>query len=174
MSVIESYRYNGVLLMTVLPIAITILEHNGKFLFIKRVKPPYENLWSLVGGKVNPGEHIKTAAVREIKEETGAVDVANYSLRGFVSERLVDANSELLSQFLIFIGHAEVSSFSSENREGVLSLFTLKEIKTQAVDFLPSDLKMFTSFHKLPLDHIFYEAELIHDDGYHLNYFRRS
>ena len=160
--------------MSVLPIAITILEHDGRFLFIKRVKPPYENLWSLVGGKVNPGEHIAHAAIREIKEETGVIDVKDYSLRGFVSERLLNSDSELLSQFLIFIGYAKITSFSRDNREGELSLFTLDDINTQAVNFLPSDLKMFTSFQKLPLEHIFYEAELIHDDGYHLSYFRRS
>ena len=42
----------------IIPIVITILEHQDQYLFIQRKNPPYEGLWSLVGGKVNVGEHI--------------------------------------------------------------------------------------------------------------------
>lgn len=159
---------------SIVPIVITILKYKEQYLFIKRVKPPYENLWSLVGGKVDSGEHIAMAAIREIREETGASKINNYSIRGFVSERLIDKDSTLLSQFLIFVGYAEIESFSSENREGNLSLFTLDEIESHSQEFLPSDLNMFACFHELPLEHIFYEAELLYDGMYHLNYFRRS
>ncbi|MBE0527103.1 MAG: NUDIX domain-containing protein, partial [Candidatus Thorarchaeota archaeon] len=90
----------------IVPIVITILECQNRYLFIQRKNPPYEGLWSLVGGKVNVGEHICSAAVREVMEETGAKSVEGYDYRGFVSERLVDSDGNLLSQFLIFVGHA--------------------------------------------------------------------
>lgn len=42
-----------------------------KLLFCKRQKPPYEGLYNLVGGKIDPGEDGFVAAYREIEEETG-------------------------------------------------------------------------------------------------------
>ena len=93
---------------SLVPIAITILRCADQYLFIKRRKPPYENLWSLVGGKVNLGEHIRSAAVREVMEETGATRVWNYEFRGMVSERLITSNQELSAHFLIFVSYAEI------------------------------------------------------------------
>ena len=63
------------------PIAITILRCDESFLFLQRRNPPYENLWSMVGGKVTPGEHIQSAAIREVMEETGTPNVINYQYR---------------------------------------------------------------------------------------------
>jgi len=159
---------------SLIPIVITILRKDEKYLFIKRSKPPYENLWSLVGGKLEVGEHVTKAAVREVKEETGAEQILNYDIRGFVSERLVDTKDNLIAHFLIYVGYAEIGFFKGSHREGELALFTYDEIGDRSDQFLPSDLEMFSQFHKLPLEHIFFEAELVSDDGYHLKYFRRS
>jgi 8-oxo-dGTP diphosphatase len=41
----------------------------GRVLIARRVNPP--QLWSLPGGKVEPGESPAQAAVREVREETG-------------------------------------------------------------------------------------------------------
>ncbi|HEV2000150.1 MAG TPA: NUDIX domain-containing protein, partial [Xanthobacteraceae bacterium] len=41
----------------------------GRVLIARRVNPP--QLWSLPGGKVEPGETPKQAATREVREETG-------------------------------------------------------------------------------------------------------
>ncbi len=43
----------------------------GKWLMCRRVKPPYEGLFNLVGGKIEPGEDGEEAAYRELFEETG-------------------------------------------------------------------------------------------------------
>ncbi|MEM0374058.1 MAG: NUDIX hydrolase [Sulfolobaceae archaeon] len=48
-----------------------LIEHEGKYLLIKRLKPPSAGHWAVPGGKVEYGERLEDAAKREIKEETG-------------------------------------------------------------------------------------------------------
>ncbi|MFW9794905.1 MAG: NUDIX domain-containing protein [Candidatus Thorarchaeota archaeon] len=153
------------------PIAITMLKHDDKFLFLKRRNPPYENLWSLVGGKVSLGEHIQDAAVREVMEETGAPSVSNYEYRGIVSERLIKKDGSLAAHFLIFVGYAEIPSFTKNHREGTLALFSENEIDSLEPEFLPSDFQMFKCFRKIGSPTL-YEAELLQDETYKLIYYR--
>jgi len=127
----------------------------------------------MVGGKVNIGEHVHAAARREIVEETGSSEVFDYDLRGIVSERLVDSHNNLLSQFLIFVGHASINDFQQNHREGELALFSLDEIEKNKMKFLPSDYEMFQHFLAGRDASIIHEAELLRDEkGYHLLYYR--
>jgi 8-oxo-dGTP pyrophosphatase MutT (NUDIX family) len=124
----------------------------------------------MVGGKMNLGEHIHDAAVREVMEETGATGVRNYEYRGMVSERLV-----ISAHFLIFVGYAEIDGFKDSHREGDLKLFTFDEVLGKDADFLPSDWHMFQGFNVTAGWSGMYEAELLHDGArYHLNYYRKA
>ena len=157
------------------PIAITILQCGERYLFLQRRNPPYENLWSMVGGKVGLGEHIRSAAIREVTEETGTPEVNNYEYRGLVSERLVESDGTLSAHFLIFVGYSKIPSFNENHREGNLALFTEDEIESTMEQFLPSDYQMFNCFKDQESIQSTYEAELLHDDtGYHLIYYRKS
>ena len=40
-------------------------------MLIRRANPPYQGCWSIPGGKVEFGETLHEAALRELKEETG-------------------------------------------------------------------------------------------------------
>ncbi len=44
---------------------------DGKVLLATRTKPPADQLWSLPGGKVEAGETLEEAALRELEEEVG-------------------------------------------------------------------------------------------------------
>lgn len=50
--------------------SVAILRE-GKVLLIKRAYAPYQHLWTLPGGRLEPGETIEQCAIREVSEEVG-------------------------------------------------------------------------------------------------------
>lgn len=48
-----------------------IIRHDGRLLLVRRGRPPGEGLWSVPGGRVEPGETPAQALAREVREETG-------------------------------------------------------------------------------------------------------
>lgn len=56
-------------------IAVSVLLHDeaGRVLLVERGHGPNAGLWSLPGGRVEPGEALARAGVRELAEETGLV-----------------------------------------------------------------------------------------------------
>lgn len=47
------------------------LVEGGRILLIRRAYAPYQHLWTLPGGRREPGESILDCAIREIGEELG-------------------------------------------------------------------------------------------------------
>ena len=48
-----------------------IVRRAGHLLLVRRGRPPAEGDWSIPGGRVEPGEMLAEAVVRELAEETG-------------------------------------------------------------------------------------------------------
>jgi 8-oxo-dGTP diphosphatase len=51
--------------------AMIVLKHREHFLLLRRAKPPFAGHYLPVGGKLEPFEDPYSAALRELKEETG-------------------------------------------------------------------------------------------------------
>lgn len=54
-----------------IPCVGAVCIHRGRLLLIQRGRPPAQGMWSLPGGRVEPGESPIDAVVREVREETG-------------------------------------------------------------------------------------------------------
>src|SRR3954454_8406121 len=52
-------------------VGAVVHDGDGRLLLIRRGHAPHEGLWSLPGGRVEPGESAEAAVVREVLEETG-------------------------------------------------------------------------------------------------------
>jgi 8-oxo-dGTP diphosphatase len=50
-----------------------VYDNVGRLLLVQRANEPGRGLWSLPGGRVEPGENDAAALVREMAEETGLV-----------------------------------------------------------------------------------------------------
>lgn len=48
-----------------------VVVHEGRLLVVKRGKEPARGLWTLPGGRLEPGETLEAGALRELEEETG-------------------------------------------------------------------------------------------------------
>jgi ADP-ribose pyrophosphatase YjhB (NUDIX family) len=50
-----------------------VRDDTGRLLVVQRGRAPGAGLWSLPGGRIEPGETPQQAAAREVREETGLV-----------------------------------------------------------------------------------------------------
>ena len=57
-------------------VGAVIKDEAGRLLLIRRGHEPGMGLWSIPGGRIEPGESDEAALVREVREETGLVVTA--------------------------------------------------------------------------------------------------
>ena len=73
-------------------------------LLIRRGTPPRQGQWSLPGGRIEPGEPVRTAALREIKEET-SVEAELIDLIDVVDAIFENKAGDLITRHYVLIDY---------------------------------------------------------------------
>lgn len=66
--------------MKTLAASVVVKNHKGQVLLVLRANEPDAGCWTISGGRVEPGETLKGAAVREVFEETGLRVVISHAV----------------------------------------------------------------------------------------------
>ena len=77
-----------------------IVIDKGTILLVKRNREPARGQWSLPGGRVELGETLREALVREVREETG-IDVDVDGLIGTAERVVRDDDGEITYHYVI-------------------------------------------------------------------------
>jgi mutator protein MutT len=136
-------EYEGVVNVAgIIPIAVCSLLKDGKILFIKRERFPFEGLLSLPGGKIEYGETLEEAAVRELEEETG-IRSRFVSHLATIPEHVVE-NGQVIAHFMIQLCELEhLEELTSREFEPIW--VGLQEIESKKNEITPSDFNMIKS-----------------------------
>ncbi|MEL6627045.1 MAG: NUDIX domain-containing protein [Bacteroidota bacterium] len=84
------------------PAVLCILYHHDQYLLLKRIKPPHQGRYTPVGGKIDPHESPKDAAIRETWEETG-IRVSHMRYAGILTE-----TSPIKYNWILYVYVAEI------------------------------------------------------------------
>ncbi|MEA3443436.1 MAG: NUDIX hydrolase [Bacteroidota bacterium] len=82
-------------------------ESGWEVLLIERGNQPFKGMWALPGGFVDMDEDLKTAAKRELKEETG---LRNVELRQLYTFGAIDRDPRHRTVSVVYWGIAEKTS----------------------------------------------------------------
>jgi 8-oxo-dGTP diphosphatase len=128
--------------MEIHPVAMLLVEKEGRFLLAVRTKKPFPGCWSFPGGHVEKGETPYEAAKRELKEETG-LDADIEKKEVHYSEQEADIAHRHLCHIF------RVKSFKGNEMTGddvdEMKWFSLEEIKK--LDLTPLAFRVFNDLY---------------------------
>ncbi|WP_100401736.1 8-oxo-dGTP diphosphatase [Bacillus sp. FJAT-42315] len=103
-----------------------LLLKDGKILLLQK---PRRNWWVAPGGKMEAGESIRDAAIREFREETG-IYLRNPSVKGIFTFTIKEKD-EIISEWMMFTFFATESDGVNivESEEGKLEWHAIDMIK---------------------------------------------
>ena len=84
------------------PAVGVVCFRDEEVLLIRRGTPPTQGEWSMPGGRVEPGEPVRAAALRELKEETG-VDAVLVDLVDVVDAVFENRSGDLITRHYVLI-----------------------------------------------------------------------
>lgn len=145
----DKYKHPSV---TVDMLIFTVEDGILKLMLIKRKNPPYQDCWAIPGGFVEIDESIKTAAMRELREETGLFCFSALEQLGAYGEVNRDPRTRVIS--IAYIALIEPTVFTYEMFAGD----DAKEVKLFEV-YLDDNKLSFDDDIELAFDH----AQIIRD-----------
>ncbi|RIJ23621.1 NUDIX domain-containing protein [Henriciella barbarensis] len=89
------------------PAAGVVCLREDQVLLIRRGTPPMTGEWSLPGGRIEPGETAKDAALRELKEETG-VDAYIAGLLDVVDAIIKNREGSLITRHYVLCDYLAI------------------------------------------------------------------
>ncbi|MBL7206196.1 MAG: NUDIX domain-containing protein [Candidatus Aenigmarchaeota archaeon] len=103
-----------------------LVEKDGKFLLGERNKKNAKGFWVIPGGKVEWGETIEQAAIREIKEETG-LDIEIIKKIG--SKEIINTPADYHRVVFFHLARPKNSDLKYNDDLSDAGFFTIDEIK---------------------------------------------
>ncbi len=102
-------------------------------MLIQRDKPPFESMWALPGGFMDIDETLESAALRELKEETG---ITGIKLNQFFTFDAIDRDPRHRVVSVVYYGFATSRNifFRAADDARNAKWFNVKEIPSMAFD----------------------------------------
>ena len=123
----------------IIPLAVCAVVRDGRILFIRRRKFPFEGLLSMPGGKIEFGERVEETAVRELHEETG-IESRFRRHAATIPEHIVE-DGRVVAHFMIQLCELEYKG-ESPGREFEPVWVDMKELDSLKGEITPSDYLM--------------------------------
>lgn len=135
--------------MKSIPVAVCLLEHEGRIPLIRFKRNYLAGYWGLPGGKFDSGEFLPEAAEREMHEEI-EVPVKFGRFLGLVDEIVTTPDSEMriLLHVCTVTCHVPVNFEDIDKDEGTIRWFSSEELASVKDQFVMSDYRIIQKVQK--------------------------